>query len=231
MNGTEVVSDSIIDSDALKLSPTQRQVLEVLDKFRNLGSLAYERICSETNDSQTKQGTGEWGAHRGHVSRAVYDLCSRGLVERRHTKEGENFYNIKHGLKLKQTGEPTMTPSFECDVCHQSFGDATGMNIHKTKKHPESREQPAEVKEPTEPAKEPEDVEEEDWHIDVELAEDALAKFSATVDLLRHHEECESCDLKDYLLVLLEDAVHQFFAAGLEPNNDPTVQSLKEARA
>jgi len=62
-------------------------------------------------------------------------------------------------------------------------------------------------------------------HVNIALAEDALAKLAATTALLNHIEECEKCDLKYDLLVLLEDSVHQFMMAGLEPNNDPTTQA------
>jgi len=72
---------------------------------------------------------------------------------------------------------------------------------------------------------------EEAEHFDIALAEDALAKLAATAALLKHLEECEKCNLKYDLLVLLEDSVHQFMMAGLEPNNDPTTQAVKREKS
>jgi len=223
---SENTEGQVTNPAGLKLSATSHRILELLREQNNLYGLGYEAICKATAAPSAASGTSEWGAHRGHISRSIRDLISLGLLQRAVSPSGDTYrICVPNQAQRELMIHGSWT---ECDVCHQSFSDATAMNIHKTKKHPESREQPAEVVNSTASVKEPADDEEE-FHIDVDLAEDALAKFSATVDLLRHHEECENCCLKDYLLVLLEDAVHQFMSAGLEPNNDPTTQVPKEA--
>ena len=65
--------------------------------------------------------------------------------------------------------------------------------------------------------------------IDTQLGNDAMAKFAAVIGLLRRLEECPSCDTKDDLLILLEDAFQQFASAGLEPDNEPTVAAQRGA--
>lgn len=69
-------------------------------------------------------------------------------------------------------------------------------------------------------------------HVDIALAEDALAKFAATVALLKHIEECEKCSLRYDLLVLLEvenylgkGALHRF-----KKKRDAVHRQLEEMR-
>jgi hypothetical protein len=202
---------------------TERAVLSALKQVYPDGTTSAD-ICGREN------------ILLAHVARALNDLCARKLIDRSHTNSGV-FYRLVKDAPLvfpvsQQPRQPESDDWVKCDVegCGQEFSDATAMNIHKTKKHPEAREREnvGEVsKQASSGSQQETGLEDEDLHIDVDLAEDALAKLSATVDLLRHLEQCEGCDLKDSLLVLLEDAVHQFFGAGLEPNSDPTSQSLK----
>lgn len=130
-----------------------------------------------------------------------------------------------------------------CPQCGRKTPTERGLAIHIGQVHKgdpvspklESAQQP-EVVSPNlttdvihkQDASQPEMLYKDSAPVDIALAEDALAKFSATIDLLHHIKECEKCDLKYALLVLLEDSVHQFMSAGLEPNNDPTTQRMSK---
>ena len=117
----------LIDPIALKLSPTQIAILDVLKAFKGFQGVSETRIIKET------------GLMKGHVRRGLSDMASRGIIESRQYKNSDTMYSLPSGTDVK---DPASHEWVECDHpgCDRQFSDYTAMNIHKAKKHPESRE-------------------------------------------------------------------------------------------